>query len=158
MTETAFTALLAENAIRRLIAAYCDAVGRRDADAAGALFAPDCAVRIANGPERTGRDVQIEGMRQSFASFSFLHQRCDHGLIDVDGVRAKARLSVFEVCRKHDAGDIALVFGSYQDNYALLGEGWRFQRRHYSLQMRATVPFAKIQELPGVVPEHFFAV
>ncbi len=157
MTEAALATLLAENAIRRLIAAYCDAVGRRDADAAGALFTPDCAIRIADGPERIGRDVQIEGMRKSFASYSFIHQHCDHGLIDVAGDRAKGRLSVFEVCRKPDAGEVSLVLGTYEDDYVLTDAGWRFQRRCYTLQMRVLVPFSKVQQLSGLVPGHIFA-
>ncbi len=69
--------LEAESAIRRLVGLYCDAVNRRDAEAAGRLFAPDCRIRIADGPERVGREVQSEGMRHTFAGFAFLRQQCD---------------------------------------------------------------------------------
>ena len=88
--------LEAESAIRRLVARYCDAVNRRDADAAGQLFAADCRITIAGGPERLGRELHTEGMRQTFAAFAFLRQQCDSGLIDVAGDAATARLSVFE--------------------------------------------------------------
>ena len=52
MSEDVIQRLEAESAIRRLVGLYCDAVNRRDADAAGALFAPDAAIQIADFPWR----------------------------------------------------------------------------------------------------------
>ncbi len=141
--------LEAESAIRRLVGLYCDAVNCRDADAAGLLFAPDCRVRIADGPELVGRDVQTEGMRKTFAAFDFLRQQCDVGLIDVVGDSASARLSVFEASHRSCDEDVSLIFGFYEDHYCRLPEGWRFQQRHYSLQMRCKVPVSKMQLVPG---------
>ncbi len=137
--------LEAESAIRRLVGLYCDAVNRRDADAAGLLFAPDCRITIAGGPERVGRDLQTEGMRQTFAAFGFLRQQCDAGLIDVADDTATARLSVFEASQKHGESRISLIFGFYEDRYVRLAEGWRFHARCYTMQYRCLVDVAKAQ-------------
>ena len=102
--------LEAESAIRRLVGLYCDAVNRRDAEAAGLLFAPDCRITIAGGPQRVGRELQTEGMRQTFAAFAFLRQQCDVGLIDVAGDTARARLSVFEASQKPGFCVVSLLF------------------------------------------------
>ena len=142
--EQALARLEAESAIRRLVGRYCDAVNRRDADAAGLLFAPDCRITIADGPERVGRELQIEGMRQTFAAFAFLRQQCDAAIIDVDAdaQRARARLSVFEAAQRKGEERISLIFGFYEDEYARLAEGWRFWRRRYTLQFRSRLDMA----------------
>jgi ketosteroid isomerase-like protein len=150
MSEALLTRLEAESAIRRLVGLYCDAVNRRDADAAGALFAPDCRIRIADGPERVGRDVQTEGMRQTFAAFAFLRQQCDVGLIDVAGDTAKARLSVFEASLRAGEEGVGLIFGFYEDEYVRLAEGWRFAQRRYVMQFRSRLPVDKMQLVEGL--------
>ena len=100
MTDNLLARLEAESAIRRLVGLYCDAVNRRDADAAGRLFAPDAVIQIADFPEIAGREAIREGMRQTFAQHAFLRQQCDAGLIDIAGDRARARLSVIEASHR----------------------------------------------------------
>jgi ketosteroid isomerase-like protein len=153
MTDTA----QAESAIRRLVALYCDAVNRRDADAAGRLFASDCRVTIAGGPELAGRDVQTEGMRQTFAAFDFLRQQCDVGLIDAAGDSARARLSVIEASHKRGEQSLSLIFGFYEDEYVRLAEGWRFQTRRYAMQLRSRLPMEKMQLVEGFLPGFEFS-
>ncbi len=148
--------LEAESAIRRLVARYCDAVNRRDADAAGQLFAADCRITIAGGPERLGRELHTEGMRQTFAAFAFLRQQCDSGLIDVAGDAATARLSVFEASQKHGDARLSLIFGFYEDGYVRRAGGWRFQARCYTMQYRCLADVAKTQ-LAEVMPVAFAA-
>jgi SnoaL-like domain len=155
---SALDTLMAEHGIRRLVSAYCDAVGRLDAACAAKLFAPDARVRIAGFPELVGRDAIGEGLTQSFAATSFLHQQCDTGLIDVEGDRARARLSVFEANRKSNQDALGLIFGFYEDEYVLLDEKWHFLRRHYTLQLRALVPSSKLQQLTGFIPAVAFAL
>ena len=144
----------AESAIRRLVSTYCDAVHRLDADAAGALFAPDAAIRIADFPEIRGREAITEGMRQTFATSAYLFQQCDTGMIEIEGESARARLSVFEVNRRAGEDRLGLIFGFYEDEYALLAEGWRFHRRRYTLSLRALAPADKLQQgapfMPGL--------
>ena len=138
------------------MSAYCDAVGRLDPDAAGALFAADAAIRIAGFPEISGRDAIVEGMRTTFAACSFLFQQCDTGLIDIDGDKACSRLSVFEARRKPGADTIGLIFGFYEDDYIRLPQGWHFARRHYSLRLRASIAADRLQEIPGSTPARSF--
>lgn len=152
MSEALLRRLDAESAIRRLVSSYCDAVHRLDADAAGRLFAPDAAIRIADFPEIAGRAAITEGMRQTFAASTWLFQQCDTGLVEVAGERASARLSVFEVNRRAGEDRIALIFGFYEDEYALLGEGWRFYRRRYTLTLRTLLPADKLQQGAPFVP------
>lgn len=149
MSEAILARLEAESAIRRLVGLYCDAVNRADADAAGRLFAEDCRVRIAQGPEIAGRDVLVEGMRQSFAAFDFLRMQCTVAAIDVAGDTAKARLLVHETTHKPGAAEFGELWGNYEDHYVRLAEGWRFQQRRYTLQLRALVPVARMQRVEG---------
>lgn len=148
--EALLARLEAESAIRRLVGLYCDAINRRDADAAGLLFAPDCRITIAGGPERVGRSLHTEGMRQTIGQFAFLRQQCDVGLIDVTGDTAQARLSVFEASQKPGAAQVSLIFGFYEDRYVRLAEGWRFAARRYTLQYRCLIDAAKMQLTDGL--------
>jgi ketosteroid isomerase-like protein len=149
MDDALLQRLEAESDIRRLVGLYCDAVNRRDADAAGLLFAPDAAIQIADFPGISGRDAIREGMRQTFARHAFLRQQCDAGLIDVNGDRARARLSVIEASWREGEDGVGLIFGFYEDEYARLAEGWRFWRRRYSLQFRSRTPVSKLQLAEG---------
>lgn len=149
MSDTVLARLEAESAIRRLIGLYCDAVNRADADGAGRLFAEDCRVMIADGPEIAGREVLVEGMRQSFGAFDFLRMQCTVVAIDVEGGKAKARLLVHETTHKPGADDLGELWGNYEDEYVRLPGGWRFQRRRYTLQLRARVPVSKLQRAEG---------
>ena len=150
MRETLLQRLEAESQIRRLVALYCDAVNRRDADAAGALFAPDAEIRIADFPGISGAEAIREGMRQTFALHAFLRQQCDVGLIDVDGDGARARLSVFEASHRAGEEGMSLIFGFYEDEYVRLATGWRFWRRRYTMQFRSRVEVSKLQLVEGL--------
>ena len=152
MTATQVEVVVAENAIRRLISTYCDGVGRRDADAACIGFASDVRVRIAHLPERIGREAAIEGLGRTLSSYSFLHQKCDTGLIDIMGDRARARLGVIEMNQAIGSDCLNLMTGIYEDEYILLAEGWRFQRRHFTPQAGLTLPNSAIQLFPDFIP------
>ena len=147
MTDTVLDRLEAESAIRRLVGLYCDAVNRRDPEAAALLFAPDAAIRIAQFPEISGAEAIRDGFRQTFGLHAFLRQQCDASLIDVDGDRARARLAVFEAAQREGDEALSLIFGFYEDEYVRRAEGWRFWRRRYFLQSRSRVPVDKIQTL-----------
>lgn len=152
MADPGLATLVAESAIRRLICAYCDAVGRLDAEGAGRLFAADATVRIADFPELVGREAITEGMRQTFALSSLLHMQCEIGLIDVTGETGRARLPVFELSRRPEQDFLSVILGTYEDDYVLREEGWRFARRRYTMRSRAMVPIAKIQLMPPFTP------
>jgi hypothetical protein len=145
MSEELLAAYEAERAIRRLVSLYCDAVARKHPEAIAELFTQDARVRIAEGPERVGHAEIVEGLRRAVSQFSFLHQKCDTGLIDVAGDRARARLGVLEMNRAHDAGCINFVFGAYDDEYQRTAAGWRFHRRRFTLQYRVVAPASELQ-------------
>jgi hypothetical protein len=144
--------LLAENAIRRLVSAYCDAVNRRDPESARALFTPSCRVQIADMPERVGIEAIVGGLARTVSGFSFLHQKCDANLIDVSGSSARARVAVFEANRRIGEGALSLLFGTYEDEYSLQPEGWRFSSRRFTLKLLATLPASTLQEFPDLAP------
>lgn len=157
MAKASLATLAAENAIRRLISLYCDAVARGDPDSIAMLFTPDARVRIAHLPERVGREEIVEGLRQTMAAFSYLHQKCDTGLIDVDGDVARARLGVVEFNRSNGADSLNMIFGFYEDELMLLGEGWRFHRRRFTIRYRTVLPASEIQQFPEFLSAFAFA-
>jgi ketosteroid isomerase-like protein len=151
-SEDLLATLAAERSIRRLISAYCDAVARRDAEALRPLYTPDCVIEIADRPPRVGIEAQVEGLRQTFAQLAFLHQRCDANLIDVTGDTARARVSVFETNRHADADTMNMMFGTYEDQYAKLPDGWRFKHRKFTIRYFGAVPIKTIFDMPDLVP------
>ena len=157
MADSSLATLAAENAIRRLVSLYCDAVARRDPDAIAVLFTPDARVRISDLPERVGVQEIVEGLRRTMSAFSYLHQKCDTGLIDVDGQWARARLGVIEANRSNGADSLNMIFGFYEDELRLLQERWCFHRRKFTLQFRIVLPASEIQQFPDFMPAFAFA-
>jgi uncharacterized protein (TIGR02246 family) len=157
MPDPILHVLAAERAVRRLVSLYCDAVRRRDPDAVGVLFTDDARVRIVDMPERVGREAIVEGLRRTMTNFSYLHQMCDVGLIDVDGAVARARLGVFEANRPNGLDSLNTIFGDYDDEYRLVDDGWRFHRRRFSLRFRALAPASAMEHFAEVAPGFTFA-
>jgi hypothetical protein len=156
VTGDILACLAAERAIRRLIALYCDCVRRHDADSVGSLFTDDARVEIAALPVRVGRQAIIEGLRGTLSAFTYLHQICDTGLIDVDSAIARSRLGVFEVNRPNGSECLNVIMGAYEDEYALSEGGWRFHRRRFNLQSRVLLPSVTAQEWPAIAPGFAF--
>lgn len=156
MADSLLESLAAEREIRRLISFYGDAVRRKDA--AGALFTADARVKIADGAERVGRSEIVEGLRRTIANFSYLHQQCDAGLIDVEGDVVRARYGVLEANRPNGSESLNTIFGFYEDEYTRLGEGWRFYRRRFSLQLRVLLPASEIEQFPNFTPSFVFTL
>jgi len=157
MSDSLSATLAAERAIRRLVSLYCDAVARRDADSIADLFTPDARVTIAHLPERVGREEIVEGLRRTMTAFTFLHQKCDTGLIDVEGDSARMRMCVTESNRAVGTDSLNTIFGFYEDEFKLIDEGWRFHRRRFTMQARVVVPASEMQEFPELVPAFAFA-
>jgi hypothetical protein len=157
MTDVAIAALVARDSIRRLLSLYCDAVSRREPDAIGALFMPDAVVTIAHFPDRIGRPAIIDGLRRTISKFTFLHQKCDTGLIDVAEDQAWARIGVLEINRATDSPErLNLICGTYEDEYRRDSGGWGFQRRRFTLQFRTLLQASAAEEFPPFVPHRPF--
>jgi len=133
-----------EQAIRRLVALYSDAVTHLDAARAASIYAADGCVSIA-GNEIVGRPAIEEGMRQTFASFALLQLIAHGGLIAVEGDRARARWSTIELAVRRDSTDLNCIFGRYEDELVRLPEGWRFRKRSFTLAGRALLDTVKLQ-------------
>lgn len=133
-----------EQAIRRLVSAYGDAVSHLDAARAVATYAPDGVVSIA-GSETAGRAAIEAGMRVSFAAFDLLQLIAHGGLIAVEGDRARARWSTVELGLRRGEPDLHCIFGRYEDELVRLPEGWRFARRTFTLAGRTLIETSKVQ-------------
>lgn len=153
MSELLLARLEGESAVNRLVGMYCDAVNRLSARDASSLYAFGAVIQIADGPEIKGKDAIRAGMEQSFAHFDFLRMQCTIAAIDVDGDTARARLLVQETTHKPGEDTLGMLWGNYEDEYSRAIEGWQFQRRRYTLQLRAKVPVAKLQQV-GVEDLH----
>jgi uncharacterized protein (TIGR02246 family) len=118
-------------AIHALIAAYGDAVSRRDGAAWGATWADD-ARWVLMGHEVQGRAAIValwEGAMARFDAVSFL---AAPGPISVEGDRATARTQTQEVLRALD-GSVRRVAGIYDDIFVRSIDGWRFASRDFSV-------------------------
>jgi hypothetical protein len=133
-----------ENAIRRLVAFYSDAVTHLDASRAASIYTHDGCISVA-GTEIIGQSAIEEGMRQTFSAFALLQLIAHGGLIDVDGDRARARWSTIELAVRRESMELSCIFGRYEDELVRLAEGWRFKRRTFTLAGRALLDAAKLQ-------------
>jgi hypothetical protein len=133
-----------ENAIRRLVAFYSDAVTHLDAARAASIYTEDGCVFIA-GTEIVGRPAIEDGMRQTFSAFELLQLIAHGGLITVDGDRARARWSTIELAVRRESTELSCIFGRYDDELVRLPEGWRFKKRSFTLAGRALLDTAKLQ-------------
>ena len=147
-----------EQAIRRMVAFYSDAISHLDAVQAASLYAEDGVVSIA-GHRTFGRAAIEEGLRASFASFRLLRLLAHGGLIDVSGDRARARWSTLEFGVREGADALHCIFGRYEDALCRKSEGWRFESRSFTLAGRAMLDPAKLQLNPDfaatLLPLHF---
>jgi uncharacterized protein (TIGR02246 family) len=144
---TANSQLEDEAAIRRLVAFYSDAVGKRDADKAASIYVDDGVV-VIDGNKLEGRAAIAEGMRQTFAAYSHLHMLAHGPLIDIDGDRAKARWSTIEFAVRTGATGLSVIFGAYEDQLVRVSGGWRFKQRTFHLATRAMVDTEKLKFHP----------
>jgi ketosteroid isomerase-like protein len=140
-------ALLDENAIRQVTASYSDAVTHLDAARAASIYVEDGSV-VVSGNAISGRSAIQEGMRQSFAEFDLLQLIAHGGLIEIDGDTAQARWSTVELTIRRGAKTLNVIFGRYQDRLLRQSDGWRFQRREFTMAGRTQIDVAKVQLNP----------
>lgn len=133
-----------ENAIRRLVALYSDAVTHLDAARAASIYTEDGCVSIA-GSEIVGRTAIEEGIRRTFCTFALLQLIAHGGLIDIDGNCARARWSTIELAVRRESTDLNCIFGRYEDELVRLPEGWRFKKRSFTLAGRTLLQATKLQ-------------
>ena len=153
-----------EVAIRGLIAAYADAVNRRDWDHFPRLFAPDARVELDlrdrpalafDGPGAIAGFIASALEQYPFFEFVALNV-----VVIADGPdRAAVRTYMCELRQDHD-GRPSRAFGLYQDTVSRLGpREWCFALRHYQSMGRGEygldlmpMPAVPAPPAPGLGP------
>jgi hypothetical protein len=128
-----------DTGIRRLQAAYADAVNRRAWDEVAPLFVDGAPVRLDT---RSGEVLRfeggaaiasfIEGAVERFAFFEFVVLNAH--VTFPDGPRAgtaACRLFMCELRTGREDGRLTTAFGLYHDRYRQDGGRWRFAERRY---------------------------
>lgn len=118
-------------AIADLVAAYGDAVSRRDADAWGATWAGDATWSLM-GHEVAGRDAIVALWLGAMAQFDAVSFVTALGPISLGGDTASARCQTHEVLRTTD-GAIRRVAGAYDDSFVRRDGRWLFARRVFAI-------------------------
>ena len=131
-------AALDELGVRRLQAAYGDAVTRRAWDEVAALFVPGCPVEL---DLRDGTTRRFEGgealagfVAGAVERFAFFEFALLNAVVDVapSGGEATGRLYMWELRQDVGGGTWSDAFGLYRDRYVRTPDGWRFAERRYA--------------------------
>jgi hypothetical protein len=122
--------MLAECAIRRLQAEYCDAVWRLDFDAFGNCFTEDCEWRFA-GDVLHGRKAIVEYSRKLMVGkFRGLFVTLRTPMLEVEGGKASGR-TYFSAQNILADGRPYYPFGVYYERFVDDGDQWRFSWRFF---------------------------
>jgi uncharacterized protein (TIGR02246 family) len=119
--------------IRQLHARYADAMFRKDAAAAGALFAADGVWHVA-GQVAEGRDAILSFLEGAFPQFRNIMMTFRTPIVDVLDGQVVSRSWVTETRVMAD-GEASLLIGIYFDRFVeedgKLLLGWRQFQTHY---------------------------
>lgn len=143
--------------VTRLLAAYADAVTRRDWDAFDRLFLPDCVVTLdlVSRPalEIAGPDAMAEFVASAIERFEYFELVVLNSHVEMwpGGDRTAAAGRVFMCELRQLLGETRRTdaFGRYDDTYAKAGGRWMFAGRRYRSMARwpEGVVFPMIQDI-----------
>ena len=133
-------------ALHALVADYADAVNVADADRWGATWAEDATWDLGAGRHFEGRSAIVEGWLGAMASFDEVIQIVGHGSVEVSGVTASGRWTLFEVDRRD--GETLFVVGCYRDRYRHQDGRWWFTERAFTVTYRSTLPAGAFSPFP----------
>jgi hypothetical protein len=130
--------------VTRLLAAYADAVTRRDGAAFDELFLPDCTVTLdlvtRPSVEVTGPSALAEFVTGAVERFEFFEFVVLNHHVDLwprgDTSAATGRVFMCELRQLHGETRRTDAFGRYDDTYAKVDGRWRFARRAYRSMAR----------------------
>jgi hypothetical protein len=135
-------------AIMSLMARYTDAINRRQFDVVKACFTPDGVWDVNAGASGhylfEGSDKISHGIRGLVGSSDFLAQIGSLPVIEIDGERARARSTLFEVGEK--AGRRFENFGLYDDELRKVNGKWLFKSRRWVM---SNSKFTQLQAQPA---------
>lgn len=117
-----------ELAIRNLAAAYTDAINRRCAEEAAAVYAPDGTACLDGGQVVPG-DKMAKNFRNVLNNLPFVFQMTHSGIVEVAGDTARARWWLSEIQLFRGEMQYRFWAGTYEDELVRLPQGWRFQHR-----------------------------
>ena len=118
-------------AIAELVAAYCDAVFRHDAEDWIACWAEDSVWRLP-GMETKGRSNIKAAWRGAMANYALAGFFATPGSIQVSGDEAKVRVYTQETLILK-AGGVTRIVGAYDDRLVRQDGVWLFASRTYSI-------------------------
>jgi uncharacterized protein (TIGR02246 family) len=125
---------VSEEAIRRVLAGYCQSCDDGLFDDFAALFAPDAVFQALPAEAVQGRDAIKSFMEAGYGPDMRGKHLCGEPLIRVDGDTATATTDFVFVGRKPGGGWGVTVVGRYGDDLARDDMGtWRFTRRVISM-------------------------
>jgi hypothetical protein len=143
--------------VTRLLAAYADAVTRRDWDAFAGLFLPDCVVDLdlvtRPAQEMVGPGAMAEFVSEAIDRFEFFQFVVLNHHVDLwpggDRAAATGRVFMCELRQLHGATTRTDAFGRYDDRYAKVDGRWLFAGRRYRSMARwpEGVVFPMIQDI-----------
>jgi len=130
-----------ELAVRSLVAAYTDAVNRRDAEGMAAVFIADGVIEKPGfGDPVRGVEKILKRYRRLQRERDFLCQLINSGIVEVDGDKATARWWFTELKKPVGSDDWLYLIGVYQDESVRTPEGWRLARRVQTTILDQTIP------------------
>ena len=146
-----------ESEVRQLHARYADAMFRKDAGAAGALFAADGVWHVA-GRELRGREAIVSFLEGALPQFRNIMMTFRTPIVDVADGEFVSRTWVTETRVMAD-GEASLLIGIYFDRFVeedgrLLG--WRQFQTYYAGPVDMTADMADAQDYgppPAMPPE-----
>jgi len=117
--------------IRQLVAAYADAVNRRDKDLWASTWSDQGSWSLPGAGSFSGKENIVGLWVQAMAGFDFVAQLIYQGTMEIDGETASGRWYLCEHLRP--AGTDAGMFniGCYQDEYVKQDGRWCFSSRDY---------------------------
>lgn len=137
--KTEVAALRDEAAVRHVIEGYADAVTRRDAQAYGAMYAPEAVWVVGPPIDRRveGREAIVAELSGEIARLDFFVFTVGNIVISISGDVATSRSTVHEVGRAAEGAPPGLpameVHARYDDELRREGDHWVFTKRHYSI-------------------------
>jgi len=133
-TDDLIREIAAREAIRELSAQYCDCIWRKDVDGLVSLFTEDGTFRVegleveASSHGRAQLRKVYEKALDELDPRLFVHSQ----IIDLLGAtRATGRCYVELFSAKYGMERVGL--GYYEDEYAKIGDKWKFSSRRYFL-------------------------
>lgn len=119
-----------ELAIRHLVAAYADAVNRRDESLWASTWATD-GVWDLMGNAIEGKDAVVATWKGAMGGFAFVVQLVYQGTVAIDGDTATGRWYLAEHLKPQGDDNGMFNIGTYIDDYVKEAGEWKFARRSY---------------------------